>query len=140
MMIAAPPRSEAEAHHVRRAAGERLGPGDPRRLQRSRRKGASTPEGARYVGRPTVFGNPFTLARFGHARAVALHRRWLTFRLGAMTLEKLGFTPAEIDTLDRLRGRVLERLPELRGRDLQCWCPLTSHWCHADTLLALANQ
>jgi hypothetical protein len=127
-MIAATLRSEAHA------------PTCPRRLQRSRRKGATTPEGARYVGRPTLFGNPFRIDRFGHARAVALHRRWLAFRLGALTLERLGFSPHEIAALDRLRGRVIERLPELVDRNLQCWCPLTSKWCHADTLLKLANR
>jgi hypothetical protein len=127
-MIAAAQRSEA------------LTPVRPRRLQRSRRKGARTPEGARYVGRPTAFGNPFRIERFGHARAVALHRRWLAFRLGALTLERLGFSTAEIDALDRLRERVIGRLPELRGVDLQCWCPISSSWCHADTLLGLANR
>ena len=127
-MIAASLRSEAL---VRTA---------PRRLQRSRRKGARTPDGARYVGRPTVFGNPFRIDRFGHARSVALHHRWIAFKLGALTLERLGFSPAEIDSLDRLRERVIDRLPELRGVDLQCWCPLSSKWCHADTLLAIANS
>jgi hypothetical protein len=127
-MIAAARRSEA------------IAPTLPRRLQRSRRRGAATPDGARYVGRPTVFGNPFRIERFGHARAVALHRSWLAFRLGTLTLEKIGFHPAEIEALDRLRVRVLRRLPELAGHDLQCWCPLTSRWCHADTLLALANK
>lgn len=114
----------------------------PRRLQRPRRRGIDRrpPEGAVYVGRPTIFANPFRAERFGHVRSVALHRRWLTFRLGAMSLERLGFTPREIDALGRWRGRLIERLPELAGCELQCWCPLSSQWCHADTLLALANR
>ena len=33
----------------------------------------------------------------------------------------------------------LARLPQLSGRDLQCWCPLTSPWCHAEILLHRAN-
>jgi hypothetical protein len=36
------------------------------------------------------------------------------------------------------RRYVRQHLPELRGRDLACWCRL-EHWCHADTLLAIAN-
>jgi hypothetical protein len=111
----------------------------PCRLQRSRKKGARTPEGARYVGRPTLFGNPFRIDRFGHVRSVKLHEAWLEGRIAALTLERLGFCPAEIDTLARRRERILARLPELTGVDLQCWCPLTSKWCHADTLIALAN-
>jgi hypothetical protein len=112
----------------------------PRRLQRSRKRGARTPEGVRYVGRPTIFGNPFRIERFGHAKCVILHRRWIAGRLGALTLERLGYCPNEIDALTRWRARLLERLPEIRGVDLQCWCPLSSAWCHADTLIALANR
>lgn len=113
--------------------------GHPRRLQRSRRKGARTPEGAIYCGRPTLNGNPFQVARFGHMKAVQLHRRWLHGHLGAMSLERLGFSPAEIDALVRLRGRVLANLHRLAGHDLVCWCPLTSP-CHVDTLLELARH
>lgn len=109
-----------------------------RRHRRSRRKGARTPPGVIYAGRPSFLGNPFTIECFGHACSVKLHRRWLAGRLGALTLERLGFDPAEIDALARLRARVLAALPSLRGRDLQCWCPLNSRWCHVDTLLRIA--
>lgn len=112
----------------------------PRRLQRPRKKGVPLPAGARYVGRPTDFANPFEGRGFGHARAVRLYERWIDGRLGDLTLEALGFCPAEIDTLHRLLDRVLRRLPILTGCDLQCWCPVTSRWCHADILLRLANM
>lgn len=111
----------------------------PRRLQRSRRKGATTPEGARYCGRPTKYGNPFQVRRFGHMKAVNLHRRWLRGRLGALSLERLGFSSHEIDALFRLRARILHDIHELAGVDLVCWCPLTSP-CHVDTLLRLAAE
>lgn len=110
----------------------------PQRVQRSRRKGYRTPEGVIYVGRPTMWGNPFAVAGRGHAKATILHKEWLAGRVGALTLERMGYCPAEIDALDRLRERVLTRLHELHGRDLACWCPLSSSWCHADTLLRLA--
>jgi hypothetical protein len=112
----------------------------PIRLQRSRKKGARTPEGARYVGRPTLYGNPFRSDRFGHARSVVLHRDWLAGRISALRLERLGFCPGEIATLERRRDRILDRVHELAGLDLQCWCPASSRWCHADTLLAMANR
>ncbi|PFG19852.1 DUF4326 domain-containing protein [Serinibacter salmoneus] len=35
--------------------------------------------------------------------------------------------------------RILSDLHELAGRDLACWCPLSSP-CHADVLLELANR
>lgn len=112
----------------------------PKRLTRSRKKGSKTPEGARYVGRPTLFGNPFTIDRFGHTRCVILHKAWLKGELGALTLENLGYCPKEIEALDRLRERVLTNLHQLDGVDLTCWCPQSSDWCHATTLLELAPQ
>ena len=50
---------------------------------------------------------------------------------------RLGFDPGEIAARDRRRCEVLTRLHELAGRPLACWCPVTSEWCHADTLLRL---
>jgi hypothetical protein len=78
--------------------------------------------------------------KWGHAKAVNLHRRWLDGELGALSLERLGFCPAEIDALVRLRARVLDRLRELASADMACWCPLTSPWCHVETLLDRAYQ
>jgi hypothetical protein len=37
-----------------------------------------------------------------------------------------------------LRAHVLADLHQLAGKDLACWCPLTSEWCHAEMLIALA--
>ena len=85
-----------------------------------------------------MYGNPFMIDRWGHARSVILHKEWLAGRIGALTLETMGFSPAEIDALERLRCRVLTRAHELAGKRLACWCPLTSDWCHAETLIALA--
>lgn len=68
------------------------------------------PEGAIYVGRPTVWGNPYR-----GEDAVEDYRWWLG------------------NHLDRLD------LGEIRGRDLACWCPLNQP-CHADVLLELANR
>lgn len=99
------------------------------RVRRSRARGARLPEGAVYVGRPTMWGNPFMGRRWGHAKSVILHRHWLRGELGALTLERMGFCPAEIEALFRLRVRVLTGLHQLAGRDLACWCPLTSEWC-----------
>jgi len=127
MRIAAPPRSGAGAVPT------------PRRLQRSRKKGARTPEGVIYCGRPTIRGNPFDWRRFGIAHSVRLFRDWIDFKLSDLRLERLGFCPAEIEALHRRRERLLAELPHLRGCDLQCWCAVTARWCHVDILLAKAN-
>lgn len=111
----------------------------PRRHQRSRKRGATTPEGIIYCGRPTIRGNPFRADRFGHARSVRLYRRWLSRALTIGDLERLGFNQSEINGLVQWRNRLDRELPTLRGRDLQCWCPLSSRWCHVDALLEAAN-
>lgn len=108
------------------------------RIQRSRRKGSPLPDGAVYVGRPTNWGNPFARRQWGHAKAVNLHQRWLTGDLAALSLERLGFCANEVAALDRRRVWVLTHLHELAGKNLACWCPLNSAWCHANTLLRLA--
>lgn len=128
----------------------------PQRLQRKRTKGWRMPAGARCVTRPGVFGNPFTVkgardAGYGthnpdgsrasdaesNARLAAwcvdLFRRWVA-------------TGKEWDgpVADKARAKLLARLPELRGKDLYCFCPVTKpdgtpHPCHADFLIELAN-
>ena len=116
----------------------------PERIQLRRTKGWRKPEGAIVVARPSVFGNPFTMAGArewwpGPATAtdaltrhfvVACFRDWITngpqgdwwFLNGK---EKFA----------QIRGR----MNELRGHDLACWCPLDQP-CHADVLMGLAND
>jgi hypothetical protein len=60
------------------------------------------------------------------AQAVLLFERWLS----STTSQSLG------NGVDR--AVILTHLPELRGKHLACWCPLTAP-CHADVLLRLAN-
>lgn len=134
----------------------------PDRLTLSRRKGWRLPEGAVSVARPTTCGNPWRpgnpgtfwlpewLVRHDPVRlpvdqrtAVHLYRQLLTegpnvtrLYLPA-TLNELGVARAR-QMLDAHRSRILSRLPELRGRDLACWCKPGCP-CHADVLLELAN-
>ncbi|HEX7693769.1 MAG TPA: DUF4326 domain-containing protein [Sphingomonas sp.] len=113
----------------------------PRRLYRTRRRNAVTPPGAVYVGRPTLWGNPFAARpKIGHARSVILYSAWIDGHVSRHVLECCGFSPAEIAGMYRWRARLMDRIDQLAGRDLQCWCPLTSDWCHADILLRVANS
>lgn len=95
------------------------------------------PRGARSVARPGYFGNPFTinaLEEAGYhcenpnAEVVKSFERWLN---GDRT-EWQGLESNAAATI------ILQRLPELKGKDLACWCPLDQP-CHADVLLRLAN-
>jgi hypothetical protein len=95
------------------------------------------PEGSIWAGRGSLLANPFFGRRWGHAKSVILHRRWLAGEIAALSLERLGFCPGEVDALQRLRIRVLTSLWRFAGRDLACSCPLRSKWCHVDTVLDL---
>jgi len=93
----------------------------PLRIQRKRTKGWRMPDGAFYVGRPTRWGNPYTLELFSSMeQLLVMYRRFL--------LE----TPIGIELAREARLR-------LRGKDLACWCPLDQP-CHADVLLEIANS
>ncbi|GAO78632.1 hypothetical protein SC1_01941 [Sphingopyxis sp. C-1] len=91
------------------------------------------------VARPTIFGNPWTVAGaievgYGPERAqaycVELYREWLTTSVGLTHMLK---------DSDYLRRLVVEGLPGLRGKNLACFCSLDEP-CHADVLLELANK
>lgn len=99
------------------------------------------PEGAVYVGRPTKWGNPWTVAEWQellHTLPIADARGAAADCFYAAMVDRLadpeylehehpGFYPP----LDQIRD-------ELGGKDLACWCPIDQS-CHADTLLWLAN-
>lgn len=112
----------------------------PERIQRRREKGWRMPEGAIYVGRPSRWGNPFTVhihtsrcdpdlmscpiwIADDHATAVRMFRHALLYPV---------IHQPPVPDIDDIRY-------ELRGHDLACWCPLDQP-CHAGVLLALANQ
>lgn len=98
----------------------------PKRIQRRRVKGWKMPPNTVYVGRPTVWGNPFDMS-YGETRMSVL--TWYRMWMAQVKFKHIN---------ELLRITVQERLPELRGKDLACWCPLDQP-CHADVLLEIAN-
>jgi hypothetical protein len=91
----------------------------PKRFQIRRTKGWRKPENAVYVGRPTRWGNPYSIEEYG--REEAMRRFRLLFE---------GHRDVEYP---------VERVTELRGKDLGCWCP-PEKACHADILIEMANR
>ena len=114
----------------------------PRRVQRKRTKGfrlqdaSSNPNGVVYVGPPTVYGNPWSVADYDE-QAMILFRRWLQ---GKMTSSEFVRYAHLTPSLRHSRRRLLDGMAFLRGKDLACWCKEEDASCHADILLALANR
>ena len=108
----------------------------PVRIQRRRTKGWRLPENAVIVSRPSRFGNPCKVGLMQemgyedpHAAAADNFRTWLNgSRFDAPT-----------DAADLRRARILNSLPDLRGKDLACTCR-PDQTCHADYLLDRANM
>lgn len=100
----------------------------PTRLQMRRSKGWQKPAGAVYVGRPTAWANPWRVGGKAHG---ALDPATAAAHYAHALLRG--------DLLDRQGTALLDRLPELRGKDLLCWCDPGAP-CHADTLLHYANR
>jgi hypothetical protein len=69
-----------------------------------------------YIGRPSLWGNPFAIGRDGtRDEVITKFEAWIVGK------------PA-----------LMARLPELKGKRLICWCaPLP---CHGDVLHHLANN
>jgi hypothetical protein len=119
----------------------------PQRIQRKRMKGWRMPEGAIYVGRPSVWGNPFWHVQKFHGLEYSL-RLYAQMARGFWTPSDVILWPDHYVSqiyedhqawLSRLDGHPLEKIrSELAGHDLACWCRLDQP-CHADVLLAIAN-
>lgn len=76
-----------------------------------------------YIGRPTIWGNPFshkegTLAKFKVATRDEAVEKYREYLLSSPEL--------------------MARLPELKGKVLGCWCHPQK--CHGDVLSELANK
>lgn len=97
----------------------------PNRIQRKRTKGWRKPDNCRCVTRPGVFGNPF--------RTANKFRKWLELAVAGEPL------PANHTAEAVHMMRIADRIEELRGLDLACYCPPGAP-CHADVLIEYANS
>ena len=79
----------------------------------SRRRPHEIPTGAIYVGRPTVWGNPFS--KGSKEQNIADFREYA----------------------EKRKKREPQWLKPLRGKHLVCWCKPSG--CHGDVLVELAN-
>lgn len=115
----------------------------PKRIQMHRRKGGWRKDhpDAVIVARPSKWGNPFAVSdavdagmRFtsdesARAFVVECFEHWLRG-------DRENWMGPESDAAAKA---IKDRLHELRGKDLACWCPVDQP-CHGDVLLKLANE
>lgn len=74
------------------------------------------PSGAVYIGRPSIWGNPFVIGKVGSRDdVIAQYEAWLMSQ------------PC-----------LLDKLPQLRGKGVVGWCAPCR--CHGDVLVRLANK
>lgn len=126
----------------------------PKRVQRKRIRGWRMPEGAKYVGRPSRWGNPFRIYNghhlvgpawnavrmtWGHIPSSEPIYAYVTSSSPIHVAEAVGQFRMLMDIRRRDEpDRLCEWLEPLRGHDLACWCPPGP--CHADVLLEIANS
>lgn len=108
----------------------------PIRVQRKRARGWKMPENTVYVGRPTVWGNPFT-DKYAIDAGFYGNKDFLPYCFRDWIGGGDWFWGGE--ECNERRNRLIAALPTLRGKNLACWCRLDQP-CHADVLLELANR
>ena len=77
---------------------------------------AKLPPNTKFVGRPSRWGNPFSVSDFGEVQVIFKYDNWL---YGILKENPKFLVP-------------------LKGHDLACYCPLDQP-CHADVLLNFIN-
>lgn len=106
----------------------------PLRIQRRRTKGWKMPPNTAYVGRQSLWGNPFVVGVHGdRERCMTLY---VALFYGFLNIA------VERDCIEaqrRVMYQIQHGLGRLAGKQLCCWCPPDA-LCHADVLLHLANK
>lgn len=134
----------------------------PKRIQRQRTRGWKMPPNTVYVGRPTVFGNPWTCKgpygcphspQYDHGHradgtpemscCVDTFREWCRQGIAGEESRLVGKGGGFLAVMMAVEGNqersaIVDAIPSLRGKNLACWCRLDQA-CHADVLLELAN-
>jgi len=140
----------------------------PIRIQRKRTKGWKMPPNTKYVGRGSVWGNPYYV-KYQKCPTCG-NKMWFLFDTGSelngVPCKKVEYDKVissygtESDALDACinlyRWHIIKRneiniknthkpyyvypfISDLKGINLACWCKLSDP-CHADVLLELANK
>lgn len=101
------------------------------------KKHKGIPYGAVYIGRGSVYGNPFSHLSYGQAAvkvrsrdaSIRAYERWIDGDSGLIALV-LQHDP-------NWHPPTAEQIAELRGKDVVCFC--APEPCHGDVLIRQAN-
>lgn len=85
-----------------------------------------------FVARPSKWGNPLIVGKYGTAAECT--RGYAMICQGYWPVTAVDYATAE-----RIHGFAADGFPELRGKNIACWCSLSAP-CHGDILLELANK
>ena len=91
-----------------------------KRVQRLRSKDYKTPPNTKYVGRPTIFGNPHKVGEGG-----------VTDAKSAVGLYRADLEAMQKNNLPKFEG-LMQGL--VGYENISCWCPIGTP-CHADVLI-----
>lgn len=89
-----------------------------KRIQRKRTAGWRMPPNTVYVGRPSIYGNPYQVGVDGTVKeCLALYRQ-------------------RLNDNEELRQAIIS---DLTGKDIACWCAVDAP-CHGDVILEIIND
>ena len=115
-----------------------------KRVQRKRTKGWKMPENAIYVGRPTMFGNPFNIVEskqggnfWVEAPGTYLNNILNKWDVPFNTKNEAAQIACNCykDMIEK-DSEMLAEIQKLKGKNLACWCSLSAP-CHVDILIEL---
>lgn len=132
-----------------------------KRIQRKRTKGWRMPDNSIYVGRPTMWGNPFkvvgdTIYVFSRYRFTHNLDPWIFHLMGdtekaaeiyhecVLNNSMVYAYCADMRDIDIVYiydhfKQISQNLNKLKGKDLVCWCSLDKP-CHADVIIKIINK
>lgn len=77
-----------------------------------------------YIGRPSIWGNPYSSKPSKYAKEIVNNKREAIEKYKNYILNN---------------PELLEKLNELRGKTIACWCK-ENEKCHGDVLIELINK
>jgi hypothetical protein len=111
----------------------------PERVRLSRTKGWRMPPNTAKVDRTSRFGNPFTESNLREAGFKGSTAEAATYNVDCFRRWLAGSNNDWMGPeAEAARTKLIASIPDLRGKNLACWCPLDGP-CHADVLLEIAN-